>query len=68
MIGRAAYETPYILAGADARVFGEAGPGPSRQEVVDGLAELAAQVVATGTPLARLTRHALGLFHRNNFV
>ncbi len=63
MIGRAAYETPYILAGADTRVFGAAGNIPSRGEIVEGLAELAAQVVAEGMPLARLTRHVLGLFH-----
>ncbi len=63
MIGRAAYETPYILAGADTRVFGAPGAPPTRGEIVEGLAELAAQVVAEGMPLARLTRHVLGLFH-----
>jgi len=63
MIGRAAYETPYILAGADTQVVGEAGSVPTRGEVVEGLAELAATVVAEGMPLARLTRHVLGLFH-----
>ncbi|SBV96361.1 tRNA-dihydrouridine synthase A [uncultured Alphaproteobacteria bacterium] len=63
MIGRAAYETPWILAAADRRIFGDPRLPPTRREVVEGLAELAARVVAEGVPLARLTRHALGLFH-----
>ncbi len=63
MIGRAAYETPYILAGADSRVFGTAEPPPTRRRVVEGLCALADEIAAEGIPLPRLTRHATGLFH-----
>lgn len=63
MIGRGAYETPWILAAADARVFGDPTPPKTRRQVVEEIAALAAQVVAEGQPLARLTRHVLGLFH-----
>lgn len=34
MIGRAAIEDPYLLADADARVFGELGCAPSRAEAI----------------------------------
>lgn len=63
MIGRAAYETPYILAEADSRVFGEDSQPPTLQEIVDGLCEIALEMAAEGEPLPRLTRHVLGLFH-----
>lgn len=63
MIGRAAYETPYILAEADSRVFGAAEPPPTRRRVIEGLRGLADEIAAEGTPLPRLTRHVLGLFH-----
>lgn len=63
MLGRAAYETPYVLAGADSRVFGEDAPPKSRHAIALELAALAEAVTAEDTPLPRLTRHALGLFH-----
>lgn len=63
MIGRAAYETPWTLAAADRRIFGDAAPSKCRGELVEEIARLAAAVVAEGLPLARLTRHVLGLFH-----
>lgn len=39
MVGRAAYETPWVLADVDARVFGDNTPAPSREEVVGRVAE-----------------------------
>jgi tRNA-dihydrouridine synthase A len=63
MIGRAAYETPFILAEADSRIFGATEPPPTRRRVVEGLAALADEIAVEGIPLPRLTRHALGLFH-----
>lgn len=63
MIGRAAYETPWILAEADPVVFGEPGPGSTRHEVIDGLIPFVELELRAGTPLNRMTRHLLGLFH-----
>jgi len=63
MIGRAAYETPYIFADADQRFFGSTDDVVTPQDVVDGLADLAAEITTNGIPLPRLTRHVLGLFH-----
>lgn len=75
MIGRAAIEDPYLLAEADARVFGGAGPVPSRADAVAAYlphlaAELAAGVswttlikpllpLARGVPGGRAWRRAL---------
>ncbi|ABC22421.1 Dihydrouridine synthase TIM-barrel protein yjbN [Rhodospirillum rubrum ATCC 11170] len=63
MIGRAAYETPYMLAQADGLIFGEATPAPSRHEVALALLPYLDAMTARGEPVKRLTRHILGLFH-----
>lgn len=61
MIGRAAYETPYLLADADRRLFGGA-PGPDRHAVVDAMIPYVEDRLSRGTPLSAITRHMLGLF------
>lgn len=61
MIGRAAYETPYLLADADRRLFGGA-PGPDRHAVVEAMIPYVEERMTRGTPLSAITRHMLGLF------
>lgn len=61
MIGRAAYETPYILADADRRLFG-GEDGPDRHSVVEAMIPYVEDRLAKGTPLSAITRHMLGLF------
>jgi len=61
MLGRAAYDHPWLLADADRRIFGEANPVTSRAEAIDGLIAQARALRAAGTPVRALTRHALGL-------
>jgi len=65
MLGRAAYETPWLLAEADSRIHGAgADPARDRLAVVGAMAEYAdRQRVAHGTPLNAVSRHMLGLFH-----
>ncbi len=63
MIGRAAYQDPYILAEVDQRFFGAKRPPPGREEVVRGLLPYARDLRARGVPLKVLTRHILGLFN-----
>lgn len=63
MIGRAAYQSPYILAQADQRMFGEERPAISRAEAVMALVPYAERLAAEGTPIKHLTRHILGLFN-----
>jgi tRNA-dihydrouridine synthase A len=62
MLGRAAYHTPWVLAQADRRIFGDAGaPLPERAAVVDALVAYARREAAAGTPVKRIARHVLGL-------
>ncbi|MCY4310197.1 MAG: tRNA dihydrouridine(20/20a) synthase DusA [Rhodospirillaceae bacterium] len=63
MVGRAAYHTPWMLADADARIFGAAQTCRSRDEIVRAMLPYVERQVSTGVPLQRITRHMLGLFH-----
>lgn len=62
MLGRAAYHDPWLLAGVDAALFGEPRP-LARRGIVEAMIGYAARQRATGTPLAAITRHLLGLYH-----
>lgn len=62
MLGRAAYENPYLLAEADRRLFGEAGPVPTRTEVIQAFKPYVEAELARGQRLHSMTRHILGLF------
>jgi tRNA-dihydrouridine synthase A len=62
MIGRAAYETPYVLSDADRRFFGDARPPLSRHEVVRAMLPYVEEQRTNGVYLGRITRHMLGLF------
>ena len=63
MIGRAAYQNPYLLAEADARFFGEAAPAPSREAVARQMVPYIRDQMAKGVPVKSVTRHILGLFN-----
>lgn len=66
MIGRAAYDDPYLLAPADRDLFGEPSEPPSRREVIESFLPYVEAHLARGEPLKRLTRHVLGLFARRS--
>jgi len=61
MLGRAAYNDPYLLAQASAALWPQ--PAPSRAAVAEAMARYARREVAAGTPLRAIARHMLGLFH-----
>lgn len=63
MLGRAAYQTPYILADVDRVLFGDAGPPPARADVVEAMLPYIARHLASGGRLNNITRHMLGLYH-----
>jgi tRNA-dihydrouridine synthase A len=63
MLGRAAYQDPYILAEVDQRLFGASEPAPSRLGVLDRFMAYAEGELARGVRLNQMTRHILGLFH-----
>jgi tRNA-dihydrouridine synthase A len=65
MLGREAYENPWLLAGADAALFGRPGPDvpvASREQLVRRFLPYVERELAAGTPLAHMTRHILGLY------
>ncbi len=61
MIGRAAYDDPFMLATADREVFGENAPAPTRRAVVEAMLPYIEQWRARDVALGTLTRHMLGL-------
>ena len=63
MIGREAYQNPYVLAEVDRRFFGAPEAVPTRHEIVERLLPYVESSVADGVPLKSITRHILGLFN-----
>ena len=62
MIGREAYQNPWVLADADARIFGQPNPATDRHQVVHRMLPYVAEQHRAGIPIHRITRHMLGLF------
>ena len=62
MMGRAAYEHPFRLAGVDSALFGEADPVATAEEAVAAFLPYVERELAAGTPLIAMTRHILGVF------
>ena len=65
MIGRAAYHTPYLLAGIEKEIFGNNNI-PSRQDIIENLIPYIKEEIKKGTRLNQIMRHTLGLFHGQN--
>ncbi|MEQ8602968.1 MAG: tRNA dihydrouridine(20/20a) synthase DusA [Marivibrio sp.] len=64
MIGRAAYQDPYILAEADRRLFGRSdAPVKTRHQVISDLLPYVRKSLDRGVALHHITRHILGLFN-----
>jgi tRNA-dihydrouridine synthase A len=61
MMGRAAYQSPAILAEVDARFFG--GEPRDTAEAIEAYLGYVAGELARGTPLNAMTKHLLGLFN-----
>lgn len=63
MIGRAAYHTPWMLAAADHRLFGDPAEDRTRTDIVRAMLPYVERERSAGVPLQRITRHMIGLFH-----
>lgn len=63
MLGRAVYDSPWLLAEVDARCYGDDDPVPDRVEVIEAYGAYARDELAAGTPLNALTRPLLGMFN-----
>ncbi len=63
MLGRAAYQTPYLLAEVDQRIFGATTPPVTRRAAIEQLIPYIERHLAAGGRLNAVTRHVLGLYH-----
>jgi tRNA-dihydrouridine synthase A len=63
MVGREAYQNPYLLADVDKRIFNAAEPSKSRHEIMELLIPYIERQLKNGVRLNSVTRHVLGLFH-----
>ena len=63
MMGREAYQNPYILAEVDKRIFGLDNETSTRQAIVEMLIPYIKEQLKTEVRLNSISRHILGLFH-----
>ena len=62
-LGRAAYQTPYLLAEVDVRLFRADRAPPSRRTVIEALLPYVERHLRAGGRLNNVARHILGLYH-----
>ncbi len=62
MLGRAAYQTPWLLAEVDPVVFGDAPRVTSPRDALEAFLPYVERQLAKGTRLNQIARHMLGLF------
>ena len=62
MLGREAYQNPWLLAEVDAQLYGMDKPAASRDDVIVALLPYVEQQLAAGAHLNHITRHILGLY------
>ena len=62
MVGRAAYDRPYIFATVDRDIFGEDVTPRSRREIVEAMLPYIDYWIAKGARLNSISRHMLQLF------
>lgn len=62
MVGREAYQNPFVLASVDTELFGEQPSGLTRLDYLHNYIPYIESELSKGTPLQHMTRHILGLF------
>lgn len=62
MLGREAYENPWLLAQVDAELFEAPNPVATRADALRALKPYIERELAAGNTLASITRHVLGLY------
>ena len=62
MIGREAYNNPYLLAGVDQHLFGVSTPSLTRKDVALKYIQYCDNELKKGVRLHHISRHMLGLF------
>jgi tRNA-dihydrouridine synthase A len=62
MLGRAAYEQPYLFAAADALLYNDPPPPRTRRQVLAAMVSYLEPWAAQALPPYRIVRHLLSLF------
>jgi tRNA-dihydrouridine synthase A len=62
MVGRAAYDTPFMFASADQIIYREDSPPPTPESIVDAMLPYIVQWTEQGQKLHKIMRHMLQLF------
>ncbi|MFE8071514.1 tRNA dihydrouridine(20/20a) synthase DusA [Marinobacteraceae bacterium S3BR75-40.1] len=63
MLGREAYQNPWLLSQVDEALYGKPGPALTRHQVIAAMHPYVEAELARGVPLNHITRHILNLFH-----
>ncbi|WP_051559972.1 tRNA dihydrouridine(20/20a) synthase DusA [Marinobacterium jannaschii] len=63
MLGREAYQNPYMMAEVDQRLYGTESPTPDRKQIATELIPYIETQLEQGVYLNHMLRHILGLFH-----
>lgn len=61
MLGRAAYQTPWVLAECQQALFGARAP-LDRREIIDKMTDYIDRQIQQGTAVKHVSRHVMGLF------
>lgn len=62
MIGREAYQNPYLLVDIDNLFYQQEYPKPTREDIVDTLLPYVENHLASGGKLGHISRHIIGLY------
>lgn len=62
MIGRAAYDNPYLFATVDRDIYGDKTPSPTRHEVIENMLPYLEFWLSKGLKLSGISRHLLQVF------
>jgi tRNA-dihydrouridine synthase A len=64
MVGRAAYQNPFMLAEADNFIFENTKLSPTRESILSDYRKYAEEQLQQGERIKNLTRHIIGLYQR----
>ena len=62
MIGRAAYDRPFLFAEVDRRFYCSQHEAPTRRQIIEALVPYVERWHRQGHPVSRITRHVINLF------
>ncbi len=63
MVGRAAYQNPWMLSEVDEIIYGEKTKNSKRESVIEEFSNYIGDQLIQGERLCSLTKHILGLYH-----